>query len=97
MNLFNHLKLVSLIALPLVASVAINLEKRAPAVSVSLSSVEGSVVKAVIQNTADEDLTLLKAGSFLDSAPVEKAIVFQNGKWTSFSCGKCTVMSLDNS
>ena len=80
MHLFNHLKVVSLIALPLVASVAIDLEKRAPAVSVTLSSVGGSVVKAVIKNNAEKDLTLLKSGSFLDSAPVEKATVSKNGK-----------------
>lgn len=79
MHLLNYLKTVIFITLPLVTSIAINLEKRAPAVTLTLSSVEGSVVKAILENTGDEDLKLLRSGSFLDSAPVEKATVSKDG------------------
>lgn len=69
----------ALAALPLVASVAVDLEKRDSDISVTLSSVEHGVVTAVVKNNAAEALTLLKAGTFFDSDPVEKATVFKNG------------------
>lgn len=73
------LLLGALAAIPLVTSFAVDLEKRATDVSVTLSSVQGTTVKAVIKNNAPEELNLLKAGSFLDAAPVYKATVFKNG------------------
>ncbi|KAL9637504.1 MAG: hypothetical protein Q9164_002151 [Protoblastenia rupestris] len=69
----------ALVALaPLVYSAAIDLQKRAD-VTVTLSAVEKTVVKASIKNTAAEELRLLKGGTFLDDAPVYKATVFKDG------------------
>ncbi|KAG8525687.1 uncharacterized protein KY384_000447 [Bacidia gigantensis] len=79
MHIFRQLGLLALSAIPLVSSVAIDLEKRAPAISVTLSSVSNTVVKAVVKNTASESVSLLKSGSILDSAPVEKATVLKDG------------------
>lgn len=79
MHFLQSLVLAGLAAVPLVASVAVDLEKRASEISVTLSSVEHAVVKAVVKSTAAEELTLLKAGSFLDAAPVYKATVFKDG------------------
>ena len=67
---------------PLVLSYAIDLEKRALDVAVTLSSVENTVVKAAIKNSGAEELTLLKGGTFLDDAPVDKATVFKDGMYT---------------
>ncbi|KAL8995916.1 MAG: hypothetical protein Q9169_004452 [Polycauliona sp. 2 TL-2023] len=70
--------------LPLVSSVAVDLEKRASDVVVTLSSAGGSVVKASITNNAKETLKFLKSGTFLDSAPVDKATVFKAGAPVTF-------------
>lgn len=77
--------IASLVAiLPLVSSFAIDLEKRASDVVVTLSSAGGSVVKASIKNNAKETLKFLKSGTFLDSAPVDKATVFKDGAPVAF-------------
>ncbi|KAL8848222.1 MAG: hypothetical protein Q9221_006740 [Calogaya cf. arnoldii] len=65
--------------LPLVSSFAVDLDKRASDVVVTLSSAGGSVVKASIKNNAKETIKFLKSGTFLDSAPVDRATVFKNG------------------
>ncbi|KAL8784756.1 MAG: hypothetical protein Q9213_003787 [Squamulea squamosa] len=70
--------------LPLVSSFAVDLEKRASEVVVTLSSAGGSVVKALIKNNAKESFKFLKSGTFLDSAPVEKATVFKDGTPIAF-------------
>ncbi|KAL8730559.1 MAG: hypothetical protein Q9166_004013 [cf. Caloplaca sp. 2 TL-2023] len=70
--------------LPLVTSVAVDLEKRASDVVVALSSAGGSVVKASITNNAARTFKFLKSGTFLDSAPVDKATVFKNGAPVAF-------------
>ncbi|KAI4188547.1 MAG: hypothetical protein L6R41_002062 [Letrouitia leprolyta] len=69
--------------LPFVSSVAIDLEKRAD-VAVTLSSAGGSAVKASIKNNAGETFKFLKSGTFLDTAPVEKATVFKDGAAVPF-------------
>ena len=79
MQLLKSIALSALAALPLVSSVAVDLGKRDSDISVALSSVEHAVVKAVIKNNAAEELKVLKAGSFLDAAPVYKATVFKDG------------------
>ncbi|KAL9033199.1 MAG: hypothetical protein Q9180_006074 [Flavoplaca navasiana] len=71
--------------LPLVSSFAVDLEKRASDVVVTLSSVGGSVVKASIKNNGKETLKFLKSGTFLDSAPVDKATVFKDGNPVTFT------------
>ena len=70
--------------LPLVSSFAVDLEKRASDVVVTLSSEGGSVVKASVKNNGKETLKFLKSGTFLDSAPVDKATVFKNGAPVTF-------------
>lgn len=79
MHFLNQLGALALAATPLVSSFAIDLEKRASPFSVELSKVSNTVVKAVVKNTADKDLTVLKSGTFLDAAPVEKVTVLKNG------------------
>ena len=79
MLFLNQLSLLALAAAPLVSSVALDLEKRATPLSVTLTKVSNTIVKAVVKNTADKDLTLLKSGTILDSAPVEKARVLKDG------------------
>lgn len=64
--------------LPFVSPAVIDLEKRAD-VAVTLSSAGGSVVKASIKNNAGSTFKFLKSGTFLDTAPVEKATVFKDG------------------
>ncbi len=70
--------------LPFVSSVAVDLEKRASDVSVTLSSAGGTVVKATLTNNAARTFKFLKAGTFLDPAPVEKATVFKAGAAQAF-------------
>ncbi|KAL8903087.1 MAG: hypothetical protein Q9207_004166 [Kuettlingeria erythrocarpa] len=70
--------------LPLVSSVAVDLQKRASDVSVTLSSAGGTVVKATVTNNAAQTFKFLKAGTFLDPAPVEKATVFKSGAAQAF-------------
>ncbi|KAL8924509.1 MAG: hypothetical protein Q9208_003984 [Pyrenodesmia sp. 3 TL-2023] len=70
--------------LPLVSSVAVDLEKRASDVEVTLSSAGGSLVKATVKNNAAQTFKFLKAGTFLDPAPVEKATVFKGGARRAF-------------
>lgn len=80
----SSLVLSALTAIPLVTSLAIDLDKRDADISVTLSSVENAVVKAVVKNNAAEEVSLLKAGSFLDAAPVDKATVFKDGGSPSY-------------
>ncbi|KAL8836294.1 MAG: hypothetical protein Q9170_002967 [Blastenia crenularia] len=77
--------LTGLVALlPFVSPAAVDLEKRASDVVVTLSSAGGSVIKASIKNNAAQSFKFLKSGTFLDAAPVEKATVFKNGAPLAF-------------
>ena len=67
------------------ADAAQDIERRANAITVTLSAVEESTVKAVIQNNADTEYSILTAGTFLDTAPVDKATVFKDGEYQQ--CG----------
>lgn len=58
---------------------AVDLEKRADDVTVTLSSAGGSRVKASVKNNAAAPFKFLKTGTFLDAAPVDKATVFKDG------------------
>ncbi|KAL8709215.1 MAG: hypothetical protein Q9220_005957 [cf. Caloplaca sp. 1 TL-2023] len=84
MHLLNPLLAAFALLTPLVSSVAVDLEKRASDVAVTLSSAGGSVVKASIKNNAAETFKFLKSGTFLDTAPVDKATVFKNGAAVPF-------------
>ncbi|KAI4287116.1 MAG: hypothetical protein L6R35_003631, partial [Caloplaca aegaea] len=79
MHLFKTCALACIALLPLVSSVAVDLEKRADDVTVTLSSAGGSRVKASVKNNAAAPFKFLKTGTFLDAAPVDKATVFKDG------------------
>lgn len=55
---------------------AVNLRGQSP-LTVEIEQVGNSEVKATITNTGDAALRILKAGSILDSSPVEKAKIAQ--------------------
>lgn len=71
-------------SIPLVSSVAVDLEKRVSDVAVTLSSAGGTVIKASVKNNGAEALKFLKSGTFLDTAPVDKATVFKDGVALAF-------------
>lgn len=60
----------------LASSTAIDVNKRASALEVTLEAVGNSKVKASVTNTASQGYNLFYKGSFLDSsAPVDKFVV----------------------
>ncbi|KAI1434759.1 neutral protease 2-like protein [Xylaria sp. CBS 124048] len=63
---------------------AASLGKRDSPLDVHIEQVGNSGVKATITNSGSEDLKLLKTGSILDSAPVEKVRVFQGNNKLDF-------------
>jgi deuterolysin len=58
-------------------AVSLDFNKRDSALDVKLELTGNTAVKAVITNTGSEDLKVLKTGSFLDKAAVEKVNVYQ--------------------
>ncbi|KAI1132829.1 neutral protease 2-like protein [Nemania abortiva] len=63
---------------------AASMGKRASPLDVQIEQVGNSGLKAVITNTGAEDLKVLKTGTILDSAPVEKVQVFQGNSKLDF-------------
>ncbi|KAJ8111765.1 hypothetical protein ONZ43_g5545 [Nemania bipapillata] len=63
---------------------AVNLQGEAPLV-VKIEQVGNSELKASITNTGNEALKVLKAGSILDSSPIEKVKVSQGANKVPFS------------
>lgn len=57
------------------------LEKRDSPLAVTIESVGNSAVKASITNTGTTPVKVFKAGSILDSIPVEKTKVFSGSKY----------------
>lgn len=57
------------------------LEKRDSPLAVKIESVGNSAVKASITNTGATAVKVFKAGSILDSIPVEKTKVFAGGTY----------------
>lgn len=55
------------------------LEKRDSPLAVKIESVGNSAVKASITNTGTSAVKVFKAGSILDTIPVEKTKVFSGG------------------
>lgn len=45
---------------------------------VTLSQVENTQIKAVVQNIGQEEVTFVHLNFFRDSAPVKKVVVYQN-------------------
>ncbi|KAF4962730.1 hypothetical protein FSARC_9212 [Fusarium sarcochroum] len=75
------MKLLAGLALASMAVAAPLVDKRAPTpLNVELQLEGNSKVKAVITNNGKNNLKLLKVGTFLDTAPVERAQVFSAGK-----------------
>ncbi|KAK4497750.1 hypothetical protein PRZ48_010403 [Zasmidium cellare] len=70
----------------LASSTAIDINKRASALEVTLEAVGNSKVKASVTNTASEGYNLLYKGSFLDSsAPVDKFVVSSSSARAAFN------------
>jgi deuterolysin len=70
--------------LGLASAAAVDLTKRASPLDVKVEQLGNTGFKASITNTGDSALRVLKTGSILDSAPVEKARISQNGKLVQF-------------
>ncbi|KAH7138855.1 metallo proteinase [Dendryphion nanum] len=68
----------------LVSAHAINLPKRSTGLEVKIELTGNTAVKALITNTGDSDLKVLRSGSILDDTPVEKAEVFQGDSKVAF-------------
>lgn len=62
------------------AASALSIQQRASSLDVKLEMVGNSEVKATITNIGSENVRLLKTGTILDSAAVEKTNVFSGGK-----------------
>ncbi|KAB2568594.1 Neutral protease 2-like protein [Lasiodiplodia theobromae] len=67
-----------------VSAVSLNLNKRDSPLDVKLEMVGNTEVKATVTNTGASALKLYKAGSFLDSAAVEKAEIYSAENRVSF-------------
>ncbi|SPJ85125.1 related to neutral proteinase [Fusarium torulosum] len=79
------MKLLAGLALASMAVAAPLVDKRAPTpLNVELQMMGNSKVKAVITNNGRSNLKLLKVGTFLDTAPVERAQVFSAEKSVPF-------------
>lgn len=77
------MKFLSLVSLATMALAAPSVEKRAPTpLDVKLEMVGNSEVKATVTNTGKSNLKVFKTGTILDSAPIEKAQVYYEGKCT---------------
>lgn len=75
------MKFVPFVALASMALAAPSSEKRDDSpLDIKIEMVGNSEVKATIVNTGSSNLKVLKTGSILDSAPVEKARVFKDCK-----------------
>lgn len=64
----------------LASAVSVDLGKRDSPLDVKIQMVDNSIVQAAITNTGRETLRLLKTGTILDSAAVEKTEIFSGGK-----------------
>ena len=82
MQLISVLTLSALMSLA--SSTAINLAKRDSPLELSLTMIGNTKVKATLSNTGSTDLKVLKKGTFLDSAPVEKVKVYGASKFMPF-------------
>ncbi|KAK6074053.1 Neutral protease 2-like protein [Seiridium cupressi] len=64
---------------------AVSISRRDGPLDVQLEMIGNTGVQATVTNTGNEDLKLLRTGSFLDSAPVEKVQVFKGDTQVSFA------------
>ncbi|KLJ06401.1 hypothetical protein EMPG_10230 [Blastomyces silverae] len=71
-----------------IAGVLPSTQKRAdniPELDVKLTHIKDTVVKAVVTNNGDEDLTILNLNFFKDNAPVKKVAVYSQGAEVPFA------------
>lgn len=78
------MKFLGNIALLASVASAASMGKRASPLNVEIEQVGNSGLKATFTNTGAEDLKVLKTGTILDSAPVEKVQVFQGKNKVDF-------------
>ncbi|KAI2633438.1 neutral protease 2-like protein [Xylaria nigripes] len=79
------MKFIGKLALLASLASAASIGKRSSPLDVQIEQVGNSGVKATIKNSGSEDLKLLKTGSILDSAPVEKIRVYQGDSKIGFT------------
>lgn len=76
--------LSALVAVPMLTSALPHQSnRRSEGLSVELSQVSETEVKAVVSNTGAETLHLFASGTILDNAPVQQLDVTQNGNHLS--------------
>lgn len=68
------------LAAPIVAS-ALSIRTDEAPLSLEITQIGNSAIKATLTNTADRDFKLLRSGSILDDNLIEKSQVFSAGKW----------------
>jgi deuterolysin len=68
-----------------VAAVSVDLTQRETPLDLQLERVGNTAVKAYLTNKGNTGLRLLKTGTFLDKAPVEKVQVFSSGRINLFT------------
>ncbi|KAF2678357.1 hypothetical protein K458DRAFT_423058 [Lentithecium fluviatile CBS 122367] len=76
-------------------AVSLDFNKRDSTLDVKLELTGNTEVKASITNTGSEDLKVLKTGSFLDEAAVEKVSIFQGSSKVAFEGVKLRVNVAD--
>lgn len=87
MKFFTGLSLIaSVLAIPT------EVTRRDNPLKVEIQSVGNSAVKAVVTNTGSEPIKLMKTGSILDKAAVEKAEIFSGGTF-AFPCAMVRPLS----
>lgn len=70
---------MAVFAIPVLTSPMGPYNRRATGISVDLSTVGDTEVKAVLTNTGAESVSLLKFGTFMDPSPVQKVEVYKDG------------------
>lgn len=64
----------------------VDVKLNSPGLQVTLSQVDNTRIKAVVQNTGSEEVTFVHLNFFQDASPVKKVSLFRNGwslrQWT---------------
>ncbi|KAF2726972.1 hypothetical protein EJ04DRAFT_517549 [Polyplosphaeria fusca] len=81
--------------LALVGALSIDSMKRSPPLTVQLQMVDNTAIKAIVTNPGPSELKLFKAGSLLDSSPVEKVQVFQGDSPITFDGVRLMISTVD--
>ncbi|KAI1827045.1 neutral protease 2-like protein [Xylaria intraflava] len=89
------MKFIGNIALLASVASAASMRKYVAPLDVQIEQVGNSGVKASIKNSGSEDLKVLKTGSILDSAPIEKVRVSQGSKKVDFEGIRLRISTAD--